>query len=125
MNKNKIIYWISTGLLSLLMIMSAGMYIFNHEMIITVFQNLGYPSYIVYPLAIAKLLGIIAILTRKSNTLKEWAYVGFFFDFILAFSAHFAISDGEYGAAIVALILLAVSYIYDKKVFGNDLKKIF
>ena len=65
MKKDKIIYWISTGLLSLMMAMSASMYIFNYETITATFQSLGYPSYLVYPLAIAKILGIAAILTKK------------------------------------------------------------
>jgi len=64
-------------------------------------------------------LGIAAILTKKSNILKEWAYAGFFFDFLLAFFAHIAVGDGEFGGAIIATILLFVSYIYDRKIFGS------
>jgi len=115
--RNKIIYWIATGLFSALMLMSASMYIFNYEMVSQTFTNLGYPTYIVYPLAIAKILGLIAILTRKSKFLKEWAYAGFFFDFVLALSAHLVIADGEFVPAFVAILLLIVSYRYDKKVF--------
>ena len=84
MKRDKIIYWIATGLLSLMMLFSAGMYFFNHEEVVQVFTTLGYPAYIVYPLALAKVLGLIAILTKKSQVLKEWAYAGFFFDFVLA-----------------------------------------
>lgn len=115
--RNKIIYWITTGLLSALMLMSASMYIFNYEMVSQTFVNLGFPVYIIYPLAIAKLLGIIAILSNKSKFLKEWAYAGFFFDFVLALSAHWVINDGEFVPAFVAIVLLIISYRYDKKVF--------
>lgn len=115
--RNKIIYYVATGLLSALMLMSVGMYVFNHDEISTTFVKLGYPAYIVYPLALAKILGLIAIWTRKSNTLLEWAYAGFFFDFILAFFAHLMVSDGEQGGAVVATILLGVSYFFQKKVF--------
>ena len=115
--RNKIIYWIATGLLSALMLMSASMYIFNYEMVSQTFVNLGFPVYIIYPLAIAKLLGVIAILSNKSKFLKEWAYAGFFFDFVLALSAHWVINDGEFVPAFVAIVLLIVSYRYDKKVF--------
>ena len=45
----KIIFWIVTGLLSLMMLGSAGMYIFNHASVATIFQSLGYPTYIIYP----------------------------------------------------------------------------
>lgn len=112
---NRIIYWVATGILSALMLMSAGMYIFDHATVSATFVALGFPAYIIYPLAIAKILGLIAIWTRKSNTLREWAYAGFFFDFLLAAAAHFAIADGEHIPAMAATVLLLVSYIFGKK----------
>jgi len=116
LNKEKIIYYTSTGLLTVMMLMSAGMYIFNHDMMAETFTKLGYPSYIIYPLAIAKILGLIAIWSNISKTLKEWAYAGFFFDFILALSAHINAGDGEYMPAIIALVLLLTSYFYSTKI---------
>ena len=115
--KNKIIYWVATGLLSALMLMSASMYVFNYEMVSQTFLYLGFPVYIIYPLTIAKILGLVAILSRKSNFLKEWAYAGFFFDFVLALSAHWVVNDGEFVPAFVAIVLLIISYRYDKKAF--------
>ena len=94
----------------------AGDYaLIQHEQIAAVFAALGYPTYIVYPLAVAKLLGVIAILTGKSSTLKYLAYAGFFYDFLLAGSAHIAVGDGEWPPALVALILVTVSFVYDRK----------
>ncbi|MCT4646023.1 MAG: DoxX family protein [Carboxylicivirga sp.] len=116
MNKrDKIIYWIATGLLSAMMLMSAGMYIFNNDTVTTVFTKLGFPTFIIYPLAVAKILGVIAILSNFSRKLTEWAYAGFFFDFVLAAAAHIAIKDGEEMGASVALALLFVSYIFGRK----------
>jgi len=54
MNTNKIIYYVSTGLLSAFMLFAAGMYVFNNAEVATLFGRLGYPSYIIYPLAVAK-----------------------------------------------------------------------
>ncbi len=68
----KIIYWVSTGLLSVMMLMAAGTYFVSHEMVSDTFAGLGFPTYIVYPLAILKVLAIVAIWTRKSELLKEW-----------------------------------------------------
>lgn len=116
MKKNKIIYWTATGLLSALMLLSIGMYIFNNEMASQSFSALGYPVYLVYILATAKLLGLVAILTKKSETLKEWAYAGFSFNFILAVIAHLQVGDGEFAPSLVALVLLAVSYFFEKKI---------
>jgi hypothetical protein len=116
MKTNRIIYYISTGLLSLFMLGAAGMYIFNHAEVAKIVASLGYPTYIIYPLAIAKILGIIAILSNYSKTLKEWAYAGFFFDFILALSAHLNAGDGGWAASVVALILLMIAYIFYKRI---------
>lgn len=119
MNKNKITYLVSTGLLSILMLMSAGMYVFNYAEISKVFLSLGFPTFIIYPLAAAKVLGLVAIWTRKSEALKEWAYAGFFFDFTLAFFAHIVVQDGDQFGALVAMILLGISYFFGRKTFGE------
>lgn len=116
MNKKtvKIIYFISTGFLTALMLMSAGMYFFNHQMVVESFQSLGYPTYLIYPLAVAKLLGLGAIWMKKCK-LKEWAYAGFFFDVVLALSAHLAVQDGEFMPALVGIVLVLCSYLFEKK----------
>ncbi len=112
----KATYWIVTGLLSLMMLASATMYIVRHDQIAEVVESLGFPSFILYPLAIAKILGVLAITTRKYPVLTEWAYAGFFYDFVLALSAHLIAKDGEFAGAAVALVLLAVSYFLGKRV---------
>ena len=114
-NRNLLIYRISTGLLTLMMLGSAGMYFFNYEMVSETFTRLGYPTYIIYPLAIAKILGLVAIWTKKSETLKEWAYAGFFFDYVLASSGHMVAKDGEWAGALLAMVLLLISYTFEKK----------
>lgn len=119
MKTNKVIYWVATGFLSALFIMGAMMYIFNYPRAESFFISLGFPTWIIYPLAILKILGPLVILTRKSLFLKELAYAGFIFDATLAFFAHYLVSDGEYLFSILALIFTTVSWIYDRKVFGN------
>ena len=116
MKTTKIIYYISTGLLTLLMLFSAGMYFFNHAEVAGMFTNFGYPTYIIYPYAIAKLLGIVALWFFSGKVIKEWAYAGFFFAFILAFFAHVMIGDGEQMGAVVAMVLLVTSYVTNKKI---------
>ena len=98
-----------------MMIGAPAMYVFNHEEVSAVFTKLGYPTYIIYPLAVAKLLGLVAIWTRKIETLKNLAYAGYFYDLILAVSAHVMIGDGEFAPALVALVLVSVSYITGEK----------
>jgi len=84
MKINKVLYWICTILLCILMVYSAFMYFTKTEMVKAFFENFNYPTYIVIPLAILKILGVIMILWRKIAWLTEWAYAGFFFDLILA-----------------------------------------
>lgn len=112
----KILFWITSGLFSLMMLASAGMYVFNYGEISEIFQKLGHPTHVIYPLAVFKLLGVIAILSRKSKTLLEWAYAGFFFDFLLAFAAHYSINDGEHYGALMAMVLLLSSYFLGKRI---------
>ncbi|KXX69527.1 DoxX family protein [Flammeovirga sp. SJP92] len=111
----KLLYRISTGLLTALMLMSATMYFAQYEMVSEVFTKLGYPTYIIYPLAIAKYLGLIAIWTNFSPKLKEWAYAGFFFDILLAMSAHVNINDGEFIPSSIGLLLVLTSYYFNRK----------
>lgn len=117
MKRTVLFFWISTGLFSALMLMSAGMYFFNYDMVSGEFQKLGFPTYIIYPLAIAKILGVVAIVSRKSSMLSEWAYAGFFFDFLLALSAHLIAGDGEWQAATAALVLLIASRYFAYRAF--------
>ena len=116
MKTQKILYWIATVLLTLLVLFSAGMYFFNHAEVIIAFTDLGFPTYIIYPLATLKILGLIVILGNIEGSLKEWAYAGFFFNFILGFFAHLMVGDGEQLGALMALVLLLTSYFLGKKV---------
>lgn len=115
----KAVYWGSTGLLTLLLCFSAGMYLFSHEMAAEAFVNLGFPTWVIYPLAIAKLLAVAAILTRRSAVLLEWAYAGVCFDLSLAVGAHLSVGDGEHMAAVVGLVLLFTSYVSGGLRYGN------
>lgn len=105
----KIIYWVATIIMSAIFIFSAQMYLRNPEMIAGFFKSFNYPTYLVYPLAIAKILGVVAIITNRSKLLSEWAYAGFFFDAVLALYAHHVAEDDGYLYSLVALISLIIS----------------
>ena len=106
----KVGYWIATGLLSALMLGSAGAYLLKTADVGEIFLRLGFPAFIVVPLAVAKILGVLAITLRRSSTLAEWVYAGFFFDFLLALGAHLDAGDREVQAVITALVALGASY---------------
>ncbi|MDO6802597.1 DoxX family protein [Wenyingzhuangia sp. 1_MG-2023] len=113
----KIFYWLTTGLLSALFLFSAGMYFLNYEHVSSEFVKLGYPVYIVYPLAVLKVIAVIVLITQKQSSIKDWVYSALFFDALLAFSAHMVVKDGEQGAAMIAMILILSSFFLGKKLF--------
>ncbi|TGV00443.1 DoxX family protein [Flavivirga rizhaonensis] len=116
MKINKILYWTCTILLCLLMAYSASMYFTSTEMIKSFFESFNYPTYIVIPLAILKVLGIVMILWRKITWLTEWAYAGFFFDMGLATAAHYYAGHGILGFSLYGLLLIFPSYFLGKQI---------
>lgn len=117
MNTLKIVYWISTATICAFLLYTVGMFFFNHDATINNFVSFGYPIYIIYPLAAAKIAGVLVILFfNHLRSLKEWVYAAFFFNFVLAFFAHFLISDGGHFGAFFAVTLLLISYFTGKKV---------
>lgn len=117
MKKNKVIYWISTGLLCALFFAGAMMYFLNYPRAESFFISLGFPTWLIYPLAALKIAGALTILTKWSKFFKELAYAGFLYDALLALVAHLMVSDGEYLFSGIALILISLSWIYDRKVY--------
>ena len=111
----KIIFWVSTGLLALMFVGGAMGSFFDFENTLKEFTALGFPSFIIYPLAILKVLGAIAILSRLSSVLQYLAYAGIFYDILLAFGAHLSISDGEAFGTLIPLALCIVSFFFARK----------
>ena len=120
MKTYKIAYYIFTALLTAIILFSAGFYVFSYPQAAENFSRLGFPTYIIYPLATAKILGITAIWSNFSKTLKEWAYAGFLFNFLLALLAHINAGDGEWLPAALALFFWSGSYISYKLMRPDD-----
>lgn len=114
-NRDRVLYWTFTGLLAVQMLGSAGMQLFT-DMGREGFIRLGYPTYIIYLLAMAKLLGLAAVLSNRSYLLKNLAYAGFLYLLLLAVTAHLAAGEGpETIPAALALVWLAGSFHFDRK----------
>lgn len=110
MKIKKVTYWIVTVFLVLMMTFSAVMYLLNTQQVGEEFELLGYPTYLVNYLGLAKFLAAIVLLHNQYKKLVEWAYAGLFFDFTLALTAHLVEASGEAAAALLAIILLMSSY---------------
>lgn len=119
MKAYKIAFWVSSGIMSLILLASAIGYIFKYDDVVTVFEGLKFPAFIIIPLAIAKICGVIVVLTRKFGFLTDWAYAGIFFNALLALGAHLNISDKEWLGAVLILILVVISKYTSTKAFGS------
>ncbi|MEM8861810.1 MAG: DoxX family protein [Chloroflexota bacterium] len=122
LNNKNLLYWMVTGLFSTWMLAAVGGYLFQTEFFQGQFAALGFPPFIPYFLAAAKALGVIAILSRRSLLLKEWAYAGFFLNFTLAIVAHLVAQDGiRIMSTISALTLLIISKYLEKELFSSTM----
>ena len=115
MKLKRILYWVSTILLCAVFLYSAQLYFFKTELIKGFFESFNYPTYLVIPLAVIKVIGVIVILWRKNLWLTEWAYAGFFFDLVLATTAH-EHAEHAIGLSVYAIPVLFISYFLGKVV---------
>jgi hypothetical protein len=81
-----------------------------------------YPDYFAYALIICKIVGSAAIMFPRLNaTVREWAYAGLSFNLIFATFSHIVV-DGNITyilTPVVVGIVLAVSYIYNRKLYTH------
>lgn len=91
--RNKIIYWIFTGLFTIGMFSIGLQQIFRQKDMVDMVSALGYPMYFMTILGVWKILGVIAVLLPGFKIVKEWAYAGFFFVMTGALISHIACND--------------------------------
>ncbi len=115
---DKTLYWISTGLVLLMMAWSVVSYIFMHDFMSGFFVKMGYPTYIMYPLAGLKLVAIVVIVTNRYKDLKDMAYAAYYITMVFATAAPLSVGDTPYHA-FVGLIAVPLSYIYSNRVRGK------
>ena len=119
MKKDKIIFWIATGLIFVFEgVMPA---LTGHtEMAKQGVSHLGFPDYFRVELAIAKFIAAIS-LWLPVRLLKEAAYIGLAISFISAIIAHIAMNDsiGHIIYPVFVLAILIISYRSYKKIATN------
>ncbi len=117
MKKEKIIFWSTTGVFSLMMLFSAYMY-FTAPQAKAAFEHLGFPDYFRIELGTAKALGAFALLLPfVPKGIKQFAYAGFTINLISASIAHASTGDPaqEIVTPLVLLLILIASFIYYHK----------
>ena len=96
----RVVYWVTTLLFVLLQAWSAVQYFTMAPRMVETFVGLGYPLYVMSFLAVAKSLGIVAVLWGRPALLKEWAYAGFTFDTLGAAWSHAGAGDPWFIVAV-------------------------
>lgn len=108
----KLGYWITIGLLSVMMAGSAVSYLLENAQMVEAFKHLGYPDYFRVFLGIAKIIGVMVILLPSfPMVLKEWAYAGFGITLISALVSHLSVGDSldKVIGPLIALVLLIIA----------------
>lgn len=112
-------YWLSTGLLCLIFTGSAVWSILDPAGTRIQTEDLGFPGYTVYPLAVAKLLGVAVVLWGRSRTLTGFAFAGFLYDLVLALSGHIAQREAYGLVALLTLGVWTAAYLADRQRYGR------
>jgi hypothetical protein len=114
MKKNKIIYWVFTGIIVLFDSVMPAL-ASNTELAREGISHLGYPDYFRVMLTVFKITGgILLIVPAVPTRMKEWAYAGFGLNFISACISHWMVDGPGFQTFIpmLAFGILLVSYIY-------------
>ena len=111
-SKEKLLYWIPTGLLVVNFALGGASTLLKSEGALDVFRKLGYPDYFAAMLGTAQLLGAAALLLPAPRTVREWAYAGLSFDCIAAAISLLAVGMTVYhlGFPIFILALILTSH---------------
>ena len=114
--KNKIIYWISTGLVALFEL--SGAFFINSEMAKEGTRHLGLPEWFRWEVSIGHIIGGILLVVPVNKRIKEWVYVAFGIDFISATIAYLSVDGFGMNALspVIMFGILVVSYIYYHKI---------
>lgn len=112
MNSRTIVYWGSTTLVALALLMAVT-YLSGSEQVVSGFAKAGYPQHLRIVLGIVKPIAAIVLLIPGFALLKEWAYAGVTFALVMAFISAFLSGEGAATWILppTLLVLLAISYV--------------
>jgi hypothetical protein len=108
----KIAYWSSTAIVAV-MLLFALTYLSGNEQVVSGFAKAGYPQHLRIVLGIAKPAAAIVLLLPGFALLKEWAYAGATFAWVMAFISAYSVGEGVqvWSLPPALLVLLIVSYV--------------
>ncbi len=116
---SKLIYWIGAAFMSLWFGASGFFELTHNPVVWDITVQLGYPPHFIYILGVAKIAGVVVLLTpEKLLRLKEWVFAGMFFDILFAFFSKLAVLNFAATIdAIIAFTVLSVTYVMFRKLY--------
>jgi hypothetical protein len=104
-------YWISTAIAGVMLLFALS-YLTGNEQVVSGFAKAGYPQHLRIVLGIVKPAAAIVLLVPGLPLLKEWAYAGATFAWVMAFISAYSGNESAqiWVMPIVLLVLLGVSY---------------
>ena len=105
-------YWTSTGIVALMLLLSLS-YLTGNEQVVSGFAKAGYPQHLRIVLGIVKPAAAIVLLLPGLALLKEWAYTGVTFAWVMAFISAYTLGEPAqiWIMPLALLALLIVSYV--------------
>lgn len=115
----KAIYWTGVILTSLWFGTSGVCELTKNPLVWDITLQLGYPAHFIYILGVAKVLGVLVLLTpNRLLRLKEWVFAGVFFDILFAFFSKLAVLGFAATVdAIIAFVMVLVTYVMFRKLY--------
>lgn len=115
----KAIYWVGVALTSLWFGASGFFELTTNPVVWGITVQLGYPPHFIYILGVAKLAGVVVLLTpNRLLRLKEWVFAGVFFDITFAFFSKLSVlSFPDTADAIIAFVMVTITYVMFRKLY--------
>jgi hypothetical protein len=115
----KAIYWTGVILTSLWFGTSGVCELTKNPLVWDITLQLGYPAHFIYILGVAKISGVLVLLTpNRLLRLKEWVFAGVFFDIIFAFFSKLAVLGFAATVdAIIAFVMASVTYVMFRRLY--------
>jgi len=115
----KTIYWIGVAMTSLWFSASGLGELTHNDVIWDITLKLGYPPHFINILGVAKLTGVVVLLTpNRLLRLKEWVFAGIYFDILFAFLSKIAVLGFPATVdAIIAFVMVSVTYLMYRKLY--------
>ena len=108
----KVAYWTSTIIVAVMLLFALS-YLTGSEQVVSGFAKAGYPQHLRIVLGLVKPAAAIVLLVPGLALLKEWAYAGVTFTWIMACVSAYLSGEAPSVWMIppVLLLLLGVSYV--------------